>query len=104
MNEKYYMVMAATVAEYYQSDELYLMKLRDGRLIGFASEFEYGTCDIREASDLTTSSSAKWFGLPADLVEGWRPATLEEIIGLNIEDCLMGTKSDMDPSGAIEPI
>lgn len=112
MNPKFYITMAPTVAEYEQSDYLYLMTLRDGRIIGFSAEFEYGTTDILEAShceaisssDLNTSQVANWFGLPDDLVEGWRPATWEEITARHFEKCLIGWKKDMNPAGAIEPI
>ncbi len=66
----YYMAMAHYVAEYVQSDELFLMKLRDGRLIGYSSEFEYATCDIAEACccpDMLACNPerhrlAEWFG------------------------------------------
>jgi hypothetical protein len=38
---RYYMTAAYTVGEYLQGDELYLMKLSDGRVIGYSEEFEY---------------------------------------------------------------
>jgi hypothetical protein len=112
MSPKFYVAMAPTVAEYVQSDYLYLMKLRDGRIIGFSAEFEYGTTDILEASHGNETSSsisntprmANWLGLSDDLVEGWRPATWEEIQARQLEKCLIGWKQDMHPAGTVQPL
>ena len=104
--------MAHYVAEYIQSDFLYLMKLADGRIIGFAAEFEYGTTDIEEASHCGGAfpcnpekhKLAKWFGLCDEIVKGWTPATLEEIESLNLKKCLIGWKMDMKVAAPIQPI
>jgi len=100
----YFLVMAATVAEYYQSDELYLMKLSDGRVIGYSSEFQYSTCDIQQACSLETSHLAKWFGLPEKELKQWIPATLNEIKLLRLEEYLIGSRSDMEPDTLIDPL
>ena len=109
---RYFMAMAHVVAEYAQSDELFLMKLRDGRLIGYSSEFQYATCDVVEACScgdvlkcgLEKHRQVKWFGLSAREMENWRPATLEEIKDLNLERCVIGSKADMEVDTPIEPL
>ena len=112
MQTRYYVGMAPTVAEIRQSDYLYLMKLSDGRLIGVATEFECGTVNIIGATqcggggsfDPAVQTDVKWFGLSADLVKGWTPATLEEIEARGLERCLIGWKSSMKPSEAVNKI
>jgi hypothetical protein len=104
--------MAPIVAEYIQSDYLYLMTLKDGRLIGFSAEFEYGTYDIREATDcenIRVSASSNrntviWFGISAEMAEGWTPATLTEIKASQLEKCLIGWKADMKVAGSVNPL
>ncbi len=109
---RYFMAMAHVVAEYAQSDELFLMKLHDGRLIGYSDEFQYATCDIAEACccdnvrncGLEKHRLAKWFGLSMEDMENWTPATLEEIESLNLKKCVIGSKADMEVDTPIEPI
>ena len=109
---RYFMAMAHVVAEYAQSDELFLMRLHDGRLIGYSSEFQYATCDIAEACSCDNVQKcsperhhrARWFGLSAGEMKDWMPATLDEIMSLNLEKCLIGSKSDMEVDTPIDPI
>ena len=104
MEAKYYVAMAHTVAGYRQSDELFLMKLTDGRIIGYASEFNCWTSDIGEACREQTHQLAKW--QPMSLIEtgGWIPATLDEIRALNLEKFLIGSTSELDADAPMEPI
>lgn len=101
--------MAHCVAEYVQSDYLYLMKLRDGRIIGYSAEFEYGTSDISgatncgeiEACTPERHSHVKWFGVPPEMAEDWVPATLAEIKEQHLDKYLIGWKADMNPAGTV---
>lgn len=103
MNTKYYVAMAVTVGEYVQSDLLYLIRLGDGRLIGYSEEFEYCTCDIAEACSLEQHHLAKWFGWPKNDTD-WVPATLDQIKSLKLENILIGSKADMTGNTPIEPV
>lgn len=112
MSPKLYVAMAPTVAEYLQSDYLYLMKLKDGRVIGFAAEFEYGTIDIHGATkpwcvqtpEPERQSNVKWFGISPEMAEGWIPATLSEIQAHGFDKCLIGWKADMNPAGKVNSL
>jgi hypothetical protein len=104
MHTRYYLTMASTVAEYVQSDELILMKLSDGRIVGYSSEFQYCTSEIAETSEWETRQSAKWFGVPAGEKERWVPATLDEIKALGLGKFLIGSKVDMEVDTPIVPI
>lgn len=112
VHTKIFMAMAPLVAEYVQSDYLYLMTLKDGRLIGFSAEFEYGTCDIHEATNcesISTSapsnhSNVVWFGISEEMANGWTPATLTEIKARQLEKCLIGWKADMKVAGSVNPL
>ena len=112
MQARYYIAMAHCVAEYRQSDYLYLMKLVDGRLIGASTEFEYGTAEVLEATkcedprtcDLDRHANVKWFGLTDELINGWLPATLTEIKGHGLRECVIGWKSSMKPSEVVQAI
>ncbi len=104
MTSKYYMTAAFTVAEYLQGDELYLMKLSDGRVIGYSEEFEYATLDIPEVSSADTRHLAKWFGLSLQEMENWHPVTLDEIKARQLEKYLIGWKASMEFEAPIEPM
>src|ERR1700689_3616343 len=96
MATKYYMTAAFTVGEYLQGDELYLMKLSDGRVIGYSEEFEYATSDVPEASSADTRHLAKWFGLSSQEMENWHPVTMDEIKALQLEKYLIGRKASIE--------
>lgn len=112
MDPKYYLAMAHCVAEYPQSDYLYLMKLADGKLIGASMEFEYGTTDVLEATRCEDPGSCKtqrhshvaWFGLTVKVINGWAPATLAEINECGLQECVIGWKTSMKPSEAIQAL
>ena len=104
MTPKYYMTAAVTVGEYLQGDELYLMKLSDGRVVGYSEEFEYATSDIPEASSADTRHLAKWFGLSSQEMENWHPVTLDEITALQLVKYLIGWKASMEFEAPIEPV
>lgn len=97
-----YYVVAAQDAGFGQGDELHLLMLEDGRLIGYSSEFETCTTDIAVACDPDKSGGAKWFGWAAGWK--WRAATLSEIEAAHLDKYLIGTKSNMKISTPIEPI
>jgi len=101
---RYYMTAAYTVGEYLQGDELYLMKLSDGRVIGYSEEFEYATSNVPEASAAETRHLAKWFGVPAQEMENWQPVNLDEIKALQLEKYLIGWKASMEFEAPIEPM
>ena len=46
MQAKYFIAMAHDVGDMQQSDYLYLIKLRNGRIAGYASEFEQIQCAV----------------------------------------------------------
>jgi hypothetical protein len=100
--ENRYYVVGALDTGFGHGDELHLIKLNDGRLIGYSSEFDSCTTDIAEASVAENAHLAKWFGWNEDWE--WRTATLEEIRALNLEKYLIGSKRDMKLSTAIEPL
>jgi hypothetical protein len=101
MESKYY-VIAAYDAGFGQGDELHLIKLSDGRVIGYSSEFDTCTTDIADAYVAENAHRAKWFGW--DDGWKWRPATLEEIKTLKLDKYLLGSKKDMKLSTPIEPL
>jgi hypothetical protein len=103
MHQKYYVAMACDAGGYGQSDYLYLIRLDDGRLLGYADEFEVVTFDIEDACSRENYRRAKWSALPVD-DSGWRPATLDEIKSLGLEKCLIGSKADMKVKTPIDPI
>ena len=103
MQEKYYVAMAYDAGGFGQSDYLYLIKLSDGRLIGYSGEFDVCTSDIEEACSPERHYFAKWFRCP-DEDAGWVPATLDEIKSLKAEKCLIGSKKDMKVQTPVEPI
>jgi hypothetical protein len=112
LSSKFYVAMAPTVGEYVQSDYLYLMKLKDGRVIGFSAEFEYGTIDVPGATKREyvqtpvneQHSNVKWFGLTLEIVKGWVPATLAEIQAHDFDKSIIGWKADMNPAGKVNPL
>jgi hypothetical protein len=104
MEAKYYVAMAHTVAGYKQSDELFLMKLADGRIIGYASEFNCWTSDIGEACREQTHQFAKWQPMSQIETTGWMPATLDEIRALDLENCLIGSTRALDADAPMQPV
>lgn len=101
MEIKYY-VTAAFDTGFGQGDELHLIKLDDGRLIGYSSEFDVCTADIADASAIETSHRAKWFGW--NETWKWRAATWKEIEELKLNRYVIGSKKDMKINSPIEPI
>ncbi|WP_157376024.1 hypothetical protein [Burkholderia ubonensis] len=101
MEGRYY-VVAAYDAGFGHGDELHLIALSDGRLIGYSSEFDSCTTDIADACVAESASCAKWFGWD----EGWqwRAATLEEIKALKLDKYVIGSKKDMKLNTPIEPL
>ena len=100
---KYFVAMAFDVADMRQSDYLYLIKFRSGRVAGFAGEFEAFTYDIEDACSEERNHLAKWFSLPDEEWQ-WTPATLEEIKSLGLEKCVIGSKKDMKVRTPIDPV
>ena len=86
-----------------QSDYLYLIKLRNGRNTGYASEFQTFTYDIEDACSAERNHLAKWFRVPDEEFQV-TPATLEEIKSLGLEKCLIGSKKDMKIRTPIDPV
>jgi hypothetical protein len=103
MQAKYFVAMAYDVGNMQQSDDLYLIKLRSGRIAGYASEFETFTYDIEDACSAERNHLAKWFRLPDEDWQ-WTPATLEEIKSLGLEKCLVGSKKDMKFRTPLDPV
>lgn len=103
MQAKYFVAMAYDVGDMQQSDDLYLIKLRSGRIAGYASEFDVFTYDIEDACSAERNHLAKWFRLPDEEVQV-TPATLEEIKSLGLEKCLIGSKKDMKFRTPIDPM
>lgn len=112
MQTKFYVAMAHCVAEYVQSDYLYLMTLTDGRLIGYSAEFEYGTTDVPGATNCgdvqdcvpERHKDVKWFGVPPEMAKGWVPATPADIKAHDFDRYLIGWKADMNPAGKVNPL
>jgi len=98
---KYY-VVAACDAGFGCGDELHLIKLGDGRVIGYSSEFDICTVDIADACAVENADLAKWFAWD----EGWewRAANLEEIKNFGLSKYLVGSKRDMRVSTKIDPL
>jgi hypothetical protein len=96
--------MAHTVSGYIQSDDLFLMRLTDGRIVGYSSEFGCCTYDVREACSEGTHRSAKWFPASGFDQKDWVPATLDEIKAVKLEKYLIGSVEEMDLDCPIEPI
>lgn len=101
MKDRYYVVPAYDTG-FGQGDELHLLKLNDGRLIGYSSEFDSCTADIADACVAENTQRAKWFAW--DDGWQWRAATLEEIKALQLDEYLIGSKKDMKLSTPIEPL
>ncbi|MNV44823.1 hypothetical protein D3C71_1365960 [compost metagenome] len=101
MEIKYY-VVAAYDTGFGQGDELHLLKLDDGRLVGYSSEFDTCTTDIEDACAVDKTHHAKWFGW--NDMWTWRAATLEEIRDQKLDKYLIGSKRDMKTSTPIESI
>ena len=100
---KYFVAMAHDVDDMKQSDYLHLVKLRNGRIAGFASEFETFTYDIEDVCTAVSTYLAKWFRLSDEEFQV-TPATLEEIKSLGLEKCLIGSKKDMKIQTPIDPM
>lgn len=101
MQNRYYMVTAYDTG-FGHGDELHLIKLGDGRLIGYSSEFDVCTSDVDEACSAVSAHLAKWFNWDEEWE--WRAATLEEIKALKLDRYLIGFKKDMKLSTPIEPL
>ncbi|MBI0329106.1 hypothetical protein [Burkholderia plantarii] len=101
MKIKYYVVTAHDTG-FGQGDELHLIKLADGRLIGYSSEFDVCTTDIVNACTAENSRYTKWFDF--DDQWKWRAATLEEIRASQLDKYLIGWKKDMKLSTEIIPL
>ena len=103
MQAKYFVAMAYDVGDMQQSDYLYLVKLRSGRIAGYAEEFETFTYDIQDACSAERNHLAKWFRVPDEEFQV-TPATLEEIKSLGLEKSLIGSKKDMKGRTPINPL
>lgn len=101
MENRYY-VVAAYDTGFGQGDELHLIKLNDGRVIGYSSEFDSCTTDIADACVAEIAQRAKWFAW--NDAWKWRAATPEEIKALQLDKYLIGSKKDMKLSTPIEPL
>jgi hypothetical protein len=99
---KYYVAMSYDAGEMGQSDYLYLLKLSNGKIVGYSSEFEIYTYDIGEACSPEKHHLAQWLRWPDD-EKGWKPAMLEEIKLLNLDKCLIGTKKDTQIRTSVDP-
>ena len=100
---KYFVAVAYDVGNIRQSDYLYLIKFRSGRVAGFPEQFETFTYDIEDACSAERNHLAKWFGLPDEEWQ-WTPATLEEIKSLGLEKCVIGSKKDMKGRTPVDPV
>ena len=103
MESKYYLAMAYDAGGFGQSDALYLIKLADGRIIGYSHEFEVATYDVADACNRDNHPQARWIGWTGRET-GWTPAGLEEIKSLGLEKCVVGVKSKIALGGPIEPL
>ncbi|WP_124579297.1 hypothetical protein [Burkholderia contaminans] len=101
MKRRYYVVAACDVG-FGHGDELHLIKLSDGRLIGYSSEFDSCTTDIADACASESASCANWFGWDEEWQ--WRAATFEEIKALGLGKYVIGSKKDMKLNTPIEPL
>ncbi len=102
---KIYMAAAYDVGMIGQGDDLYLLRLEDGRLVGYAPEFDALTLDIRDACTADRYRSAQWFRWPDSLSNpGYRPATFEELRAQGLEKYLLGSKSDMRFKTPLDPL
>ncbi|WP_334070655.1 hypothetical protein [Burkholderia ambifaria] len=101
MEMKYY-VVAAYDAGFGHGDELHLIKLGDGRVIGYSSEFDICTADIADVCVAENADRAKWFAWD----EGWewRAANLEEVKNSGVSKYLVGSKKDMKVSTKIDSL
>ncbi|WP_179949183.1 hypothetical protein [Burkholderia sp. RF4-BP95] len=95
-------MVAAYDAGFGHGDELHLIKLSDGRVIGYSSEFDSCTADMADACMGESASHANWLGW--DEAWQWRAATLEEIKALKLDKYLIGSKKDMKLNTPIEPL
>ncbi|WP_124891720.1 hypothetical protein [Burkholderia sp. Bp9090] len=98
---KYY-VVSVSDAGFGHGDEIHLIKIGDGRVIGYSSEFDTCTADIADACVAERTDRAKWFAWN----EGWewRAANLEEIRNLGLAGYLVGSKKDMKVTTKIDPL
>lgn len=103
MSQVIYLAMAYDAGNYDQSDYVYLLKLGDGRLIGYSDEFEVATQDISAACSEDKHHSAVWFGWPgSDPNPDWRPASLEELRAQHLEPYLIGWKRGIEVKAPIQ--
>lgn len=103
MENRYYVAMAYDAGGFGQSDQLYLIKLRDGKIIGYAHEFEVATHDVADACSRDNHALAKWIGWTGE-EGGWTPATFEEIKSLGWENTIVGVKRHIALGEPIEPL
>jgi hypothetical protein len=97
---KFYVTSAYDIGG--NGDELHLIKLGDGRIIGYSSEFDICTLDIKGASTEITCREVKWFHW--DDSWSWAPAKLEEIHEAHLDDYLIGSKVDMKVKTRVDPL
>src|SRR5215469_13104736 len=103
MQTKYFVAVAHDVDNVHQSDFLYLIKFRSGKVAGYADQFETFTYDIEDACSAERNHLAKWFCLPDEEWQ-WTPATLEEIKARGLEKCVIGCKKDMKGRTPVDPV
>ncbi|MEM5373065.1 hypothetical protein V4C53_44775 [Paraburkholderia azotifigens] len=97
---RYYVTSAYDVGG--NGDELHLIKLSDGRIIGYSSEFDICTSDIAEASSEEACRNARWFHWDDNW--SWAPAKLEEIREVDLDKFLIGSKVDMKVKTPVDPL
>src|SRR5215472_8293279 len=103
MQAKYFVAVAHDVDNVHQSDFLYLIKFRSGKVAGYADQFEVFTYNIEDACSAERNHLAEWFRVPDEEFQV-TPATLEEIKSLGLEKYLIGSKKDMKSRTPIDPL
>lgn len=99
MKEKFYVVAVDDVG-FGHGDELLLIRLNDGMIIGYSSEFDVCTNDLVNAC--SNSGLVKWFGWD----DSWefKAASLDEIKKIGLDQYLIGSKKDMKASTEIDDL
>ena len=103
MEKRYYVAMAYDAGGFGQSDYLYLLKVGNGKIIGYSEEFEVATYDVADACSPDSHSMAKWMGWTGEK-GGWNPAGLDEIKSMGLGKYVIGVKSDITVGGPITPL
>ncbi|WP_125901405.1 hypothetical protein [Methylobacterium indicum] len=94
----YYVAMAYNAGNFGQSDYIYLMKMKNGKIAGCSAEFEVCTYDIDIACSSDRYSEARWFGWGDD---GNEAAEIEELTNLGLLDVIEGYKLDISLGGDV---